>query len=365
MKTLVFIAGARPNFMKIVPIIRAAEETKEFKSIIVHTGQHYDDNMSKVFFKDLDIPEPHFFFGVGGGSHAEQTAKIMVHLEKVLKQIAPNLVIVVGDVNSTAAGAITAKKLGIKVAHVEAGLRSFDMSMPEEINRIVTDSISDFFFTTEKSAIENLRKEGKDSNSIFFVGNVMIDSMFYALDKLRNSRFNFPSAQLKEKLEKYIYLTLHRPSNVDSKEKLSKLIEVLESVSKIFPIVFPVHPRTKNSLTRFNLRLPSSICTLDPLSYIESLFLWKDAFAVVTDSGGLQEETTVLQKPCFTIRNNTERPVTVELGTNVLVREEEIDSLPDMIADVAKGNIKKGIIPPKWNGKASFRIVKILKSFWD
>ena len=364
MRTLVFIVGARPNFMKTIPIISTAEKTKAFKNVTVHTGQHYDANMSKVFFDDFDISEPHFFLGVGSGGHAEQTAKIMVSLEKVLKRIMPDLVLVVGDVNSTAAGAITAKKLGIKVAHIEAGLRSFDMSMPEEINRVVTDSIADLFFTTEKSATENLLKEGKNSNFIFFVGNVMIDSLFYALNKMRNSSLNFPSASLKEKLGKYIYLTLHRPSNVDSRDKLRNLINILESVSKVCPIVFPIHPRTRNSLAKFRLKLPPSIYALKPLSYLESLFLWKDAFAVVTDSGGLQEETTVLQKPCFTLRNNTERPVTIELGTNVLVKEEDINSLPDMIVDVVKGNIKRGIIPSKWDGKTSLRIVKILKSFW-
>lgn len=365
MKTLVFIGGARPNFMKIAPIVRAVKKTKLFKIKIVHTGQHYDDNMSRAFFGDLDMPEPQYFLNVGNGLHFEQIAKALPPLENVLKQIAPDLAVVVGDVNSTAAGAIAAKRLRIKIAHVEAGLRSFDMTMPEEINRLMTDSIADFFFITEKSAANNLLKEGKNPNNIFFVGNVMIDSLFYALNKLKNTRLNFSSAQLKEKAQKYIYLTLHRPSNVDKRDRLIKLIKVLENVSKIFPVIFPVHPRTKNNLTRFKLNIPSSIHTLEPLSYTESLFLWKDAVAVITDSGGLQEETTAFHKPCFTLRNNTERPATVKLGTNVLVKEQEINVLPDMIVNVMKGNAKKGITPSKWDGKASLRIAEILKDFWN
>ncbi len=363
MRTLVFIGGARPNFMKIAPIVRAINETKAFKAIIVNTGQHYDDNMSKVFFDDLEIPKPHYYLKVGSSSHAEQIAKIIISLEKVLKKIAPDLVIVVGDVNSTIASAITAKKLGIKVAHIEAGLRSFDISMPEEINRRVTDSIADFLFVTEKAGVENLIKEGKNPNNIFFVGNTMIDSLIFGLDRLKSSHFNFSSAPLKKKLGKYIYLTLHRPANVDDKNKLSKLLRVLESVSKIAPIIFSIHPRTRNNLEEFQLDTPPTIYSLEPLSYLESLFLWKDAVAVVTDSGGLQEETTALGKPCFTLRNNTERPVTIELGTNVLIKDEEIDMLPDVITDILRGKVKKGIVPDKWDGKTALRITEILKGF--
>jgi len=350
--------------MKIAPIVRALDKVRMFKCIVVHTGQHYDYNMSEVFFDDLDMSKPDYCLEVANGSHAEQTAQIIVSLEKILKQITPDLVVVVGDVNSTLAGAITAKKLGIKVAHIEAGLRSFDLSMPEEINRIVTDSIADFFFVTEKSGIDNLIKEGKESKNIFFVGNTMVDSLFYGLTKLDSSSFNFPSVSLKRKLEKYVYLTLHRPSNVDDENKLQKLLTILEKVSRIVPIIFPIHPRTRNNLNKFGIDIAPTICTLEPLSYMESLLLWKDALAVVTDSGGLQEETTALGKPSFSLRNNTERPVTVELGTNILVKDEEADLLPAMIENVMKGKVKKGTIPDKWDGEASSRIAEVLKRFW-
>ncbi len=366
MKKLLFIAGARPNFMKIAPVIRAAKMTKMFRSVIVHTGQHYDDNMSKVFFKDLNIPKPDYFLGAGGGSHAGQTARIILHSEKILRRENPDLVIVVGDVNSTMAGAITAKKLGLKLAHIEAGLRSFDMSMPEEINRIVTDSVADIFFVTEKSGIKNLKAEGRKPNRMYLAGNVMIDSMFYALDKLKkrlHSRPNFDTAELKDKLGEYVYLTMHRPSNVDNRKKLVRLVKILARVAKIFPVIYPVHPRAGKSLKAFGLKLPPGIHAVEPLPYMESLFLWKDARAVITDSGGLQEETTVLHKPCFTLRNNTERPVTVESGTNILVRDSEINALPDMILRVKKGHIKKGNVPYRWDGRASLRILEVLKTF--
>lgn len=368
MKKLLFIAGARPNFMKIAPVIRAVKKTKIFKNVIVHTGQHYDDNMSRVFFQDLDIPKPNYFLGAGGGSHAWQTAKIMLSLEAVLKRENPALVIVVGDVNSTMAGAITAKKLGLKLAHIEAGLRSRDMSMPEEINRTVTDSIADIFFVTEKSGIKNLKAEGRKPDRIYLVGNVMIDSLFYALDKLKkrlHSRPNFGTTKLKDKLGEYVYLTMHRPSNVDDRKKLARLIKILAEVSRIFPVIYPIHPRAGKSLKTFGLKLPPGIHAVAPLSYMESLFLWKDARAVITDSGGLQEETTVLHKPCFTLRNNTERPVTVESGTNILVRDGQISALPGMLLRVKKGpasQVKKGSIPYRWDGRASLRISKILNT---
>ncbi len=361
-KKLVFIGGARPNFMKIAPIIRQTAKLKKFKNIIIHTGQHYDDNMSKVFFEDLAIPKPGYFLKTGSGTHASQTAKIMLSLEKIFKQELPDLVIVVGDVNSTMAAAITAKKLGIKTAHVEAGLRSFDMTMPEEINRIVTDSISDMFFVTERSAVKNLLKEGKRRDSIYFTGNVMIDSLFYALKKLKTRRAHFGTTDLKNKLRKYIYLTLHRPSNVDNKEALLNICGILGKAGKIYPIIFPVHPRTKNRLEKFKIKLSPDIHVIPPLSYTESLFIWKDAEAVITDSGGLQEETTALRKPCFTLRNNTERPVTVTCGTNILLNAANRHKLPAMLTGIKTGSYKHGRIPPKWDGNSSKQIVKILRS---
>ncbi len=363
MKKIVFIAGVRPNFMKVAPLIRNIDK-RNFESVIVHTGQHYDYNLTKVFFEDLDIPRPDYFLGIGSASHAEQTGRMILSLEKVLKKERPDLAVVVGDANSTAAGALAAKKLGIKIAHVEAGLRSFDMSMPEEINRIVTDSIADLFFVTERSAIKNLKNEGKDQKNIFFTGNVMIDSLFYALDKLERLKRRFSTAPLKKRIGKYIYLTLHRPSNVDDKKRFSRLIKILSNASKIYPIIFPVHPRTRKNLKKFRLRMPSSIYTLDSLSYIESLSLWRDAALVLTDSGGLQDETTALLKPCFTLRENTERPVTIERGTNRLIKGEDLNLLPDMARGILRDDKRRGRIPKLWDGRASHRIAKILKNYY-
>ncbi len=348
------IAGARPNFMKIAPIVRELRK-KELPYKIIHTGQHYDYEMSEAFFKDLEIPPPDFYLGAGSGTHAEQTAKIMIEYEKVCIKERPDLCVVVGDVNSTLACSIVAKKLGIRVAHVEAGLRSGDLSMPEEINRIVTDSISDIFFVTEKAAIRNLLKEGKDPNKIFFVGHVMIDNLFFQLRKL--DKLNFTTEQLKKKLKNYIFLTLHRPSNVDNKERLSKIFDILGKIP--IPIIFPVHPRTEKRIKEFHLGLPKNIFPLPPLNFSESLFLWKDSVCVLTDSGGLQEETTALGIPCLTIRSNTERPVTVEEGTNTLVGDC-LEKIPKLIDDIVKGKYKKGKIPEKWDGKAAERIVDVI-----
>ncbi|HEC93015.1 MAG TPA: UDP-N-acetylglucosamine 2-epimerase (non-hydrolyzing) [Candidatus Atribacteria bacterium] len=353
------VAGARPNFMKIAPICRELKrQNLPFK--IIHTGQHYDYNMSEAFFKDLEIPEPDYYLGAGSGTHAQQTAKIMIEFEKVCLEKKPDIVIVVGDVNSTLACSITAKKLGVKVAHVEAGLRSRDMSMPEEINRIVTDSISDYFFVTEKSGYENLLKEGKPEERIFFVGNVMIDNLCFQLEKINNFKKNFVTATLKSQLKNYLFLTLHRPSNVDNKKTLSEIFDVLNKVSKKIPIIFPIHPRTKKQIDKFEIKIASSIYMIEPLSFSESLFLWKDAKAVLTDSGGLQEETTALGVPCLTLRENTERPITIEVGTNVLIGRDYA-LIEKYIYEVLQGNFKKGQVPEKWDGKVSHRIVKILR----
>ena len=353
------IAGARPNFMKIAPIVRELKRQK-IPYGIIHTGQHYDYEMSESFFKDLEIPQPDYYLGAGSGTHAEQTAKIMVEYEKICVQDMPDLCMVVGDVNSTLACSIVAKKLGIKVAHVEAGLRSRDMSMPEEINRIVTDSISDLFFVTERSAIENLLKEGKPEKNIFFVGHVMIDNLFYQLNKLEERQIKPYFIQLKQRLNKYTFLTLHRPSNVDKKDKLAKILDVLSRLH--VPIIFPIHPRTKKRLEEFGLKLPENIIPLQPLSFSESLFLWKDALCVLTDSGGLQEETTALGIPCLTLRENTERPITVEIGSNTIIGED-LEKLPRLVKDIEEGRYKKGKIPDKWDGKASKRIIEVLAKF--
>lgn len=361
-KKLIFIGGARPNFMKIAPIVRALKPEKTFKSLIVHTGQHYDDNMSAMFFKDLEMPSPAYFLGTGAGSGSplKKTAETMGRLEEIFIKESPDLVIVVGDVNSTFAAAYPAKRLGIKLAHVEAGLRSRDMAMHEEINRMATDCLSDFFFVTERSGADNLVREGKHKN-IYFVGNVMIDTLYSSLDKLEKAPTTFATTGLKNRLGRYIFLTLHRPSNVDDRMKAEKILGELEKVSRIFPIIFPVHPRTKKMFRSFGIRFPPGIHVTGPLSYLESLFLWKDAAAVITDSGGLQEETTALGIPCFTLRNNTERPITVDLGTNTLVKDSEITSLPAMISKVKRGRGTKGRVPKFWDGRAALRIVRTLK----
>lgn len=364
------VGGARPNFIKIAPIVRelkkrnillksklASKKTICFK--IIHTGQHYDYKMSKVFFDELEIPEPDYFLNSGSGTHAVQTAKIMVKFEKKCLKDKPNIVVVVGDVNSTLACSIVSKKLNIKVAHIEAGLRSKDMKMPEEINRIVTDSISDYLFVTEKSAILNLTQEGKKDNQIFFVGNVMIDTLFFQLNKLSN----WSGKKAIKSLDKnYAVVTLHRPSNVDNKLILSNIIESLTLISKNMPIIFPVHPRTKQNLKKFklfNIIDNSNIKLRPPLSYMEFLNIWKDAKLVLTDSGGLQEETTALGIPCFTIRENTERPITIEEGTNILVGISK-GTIMSAYRKFKNGNAKKGKIPKFWDGYAASRIVTIL-----
>lgn len=359
MKVLL-IGGARPNFMKIAPIYRESLKYEEVECKIVHTGQHYDYEMSQAFFNDLEIQEPCFFLNAGSGSHAVQTAKIMVGFEDVCKEEKPDLVMVVGDVNSTLACSIVAKKLLIDVAHVEAGLRSFDLTMPEEINRIVTDSISDYFFVTEESAIKNLLREGKKEDRIYFAGNVMIDNLIYQLDQLgKMDCTKFHTFDLRKDKRDYIFLTLHRPSNVDSKKSLGEIAAALNIIAQEKPIFFPVHPRTKKMLKQFGIKLAEDIVLLPPLGFRESLFLWKDAALVMTDSGGLQEETTALGVPCITLRENTERPVTIDLGTNILggtMKESILDGYRKSTGRKGKKNSR----PAKWDGKASERIWKVL-----
>lgn len=358
---LLLVAGARPNFMKIAPIVRVLRSRPSpiiWK--LVHTGQHYDHDMSGSFFNELEIPDPDYHLEAGSGTHAQQTAKIMVEFEKVCAAETPDIVIVVGDVNSTLACSITAKKMGIKVSHVEAGLRSGDWAMPEEVNRVVTDSISDHLFVTEKSGRENLLHEGKRQESIFFVGHVMVDNLLYVKNNLDAGELEGSEAgKLKERLNEYAFLTLHRPSNVDVSNTFSGIISALNEISRELPIVFPVHPRTRLRLDQNGFGLSDSILLMSPLSFKESLHLWKDAAFVLTDSGGLQEETTALGIPCFTIRENTERPVTIEEGTNTLVGSSP-EGILSAYHDFRGGKAKKGRVPELWDGHAADRIVEIL-----
>jgi len=362
-RKIFLVAGARPNFMKIAPIVRALQSRKNSRLEwrIVHTGQHYDHEMSQSFFDDLEIPRPDYFLEAGSGSHAVQSAKIMVEFEKVCLKDKPDIVLVVGDVNSTLACSVVAKKLLIEVAHVEAGLRSFDLAMPEEINRMVTDAITDYFFVTEKQGRKNLLKEGKAEERIFFVGHVMIDNLLYQLKQVEQVDPSiFTTSSLKDTLGKYIFLTLHRPSNVDNLATLAKIVDALNSIAQSAPIIFPVHPRTRKMLEQFNLELSDRIYQLPPLGFKESLFLWKDAQLVITDSGGLQEETTGLGVPCFTIRENTERPITIEEGTNILVGTG-MEGIIAAYARFQNGERKDGRVPELWDGQASERIVDILE----
>ena len=358
---ITLIAGARPNFMKIAPIIRAIQLTKGGGKILsyrlVHTGQHYDDKLSKVFFDELQIPAPDVNLGAGSGTQAEQTGKIMVAFEKDLLANPTDLVVVVGDVNSTMACTIVAKKLNTKVAHVEGGIRSWDMTMPEEINRMATDALADYFFTTSRVANENLRKSGITDDRIFFVGNTMIDSLLTNLTKIRKPAV-WDQAQLKQ--NDFYVLTLHRPSNVDQPEKFASMIGAIDSCAGR-PVVFPVHPRTRKNFNELALK-PGFIFPTDPLSYLEFIYLIKNARAVITDSGGVQEETTVLGIPCLTLRNNTERPETVSTGTNEMIGED-MGALKLALDKLNKGIWKKGEIPELWDGKTAQRIVDVLLTY--
>jgi UDP-N-acetylglucosamine 2-epimerase (non-hydrolysing) len=358
------VAGARPNFMKIAPIIEALNKyPKQFKHKLVHTGQHYDEKLSKVFFDVLGIPKPDINLEVGSGSHAEQTARVMVEFEKACLLVKPDLVIVVGDVNSTMACTITAKKLGIKVAHVEAGLRSRDMDMPEEINRLCTDVLCDYLFTTDHFASENLCAEGIDPGKIFFVGNVMIDSLLAHREKAAKLKL---MGELGLVPGGYCVVTLHRPSNVDHKDTLRGILEALQEISCKIPIIFPIHPRSLKMIhafgfDHFHKKRPSGvgIKLVEPLGYLELLHLNMSARMVITDSGGLQEETTVLGVPCITLRHNTERPITCEEGTNVIAgnRKEKILAAANK---VLSGKNSSGRVPDKWDGRTAVRIVEVL-----
>ncbi len=346
--------------MKIAPLFKASKKIDKdllnFELRLIHTGQHYDDSMSEAFFSDLGIPKPDFNFNVGSGSHAEQTAKIMIEYERLLNKDASYLCIVAGDVNSTIACAIAAKKQKILVGHIEAGLRSHDLSMPEEINRIVTDSISDYFFTTTKEAGDTLIHSGIKEENIFFVGNTMIDSLQSNL-----SNFKKPSLYDDLGLEdgKFLLLTLHRPANVDEETELERILDSITSASNDMPIIFPVHPRTQNILNKKNPNF-MGIKFIPPQSYLEFMYLLKNSFAVITDSGGITEESTILNIPCMTIRDNTERPETVKIGTNELIGTDHRKFRP-WFEKLFKSQWKNGTAPEKWDGKAGERIVNILQ----
>jgi len=359
------IVGARPNFMKVAPVYAEMKRRpNDFEPMIVHTGQHYDAAMSDSFFEDLGMPKPDVYLGVGSASHAVQTARIMIEFEPVVIREKPDWVLVVGDVNSTIACALVCSKLGIKVAHVEAGLRSRDRAMPEEINRILTDSISDLLLTTSQDADENLEQEGIRGDRVKFVGNVMIDSL---LEHLKIAETSTMREYLGVEAGRYGVLTLHRPSNVDDREVFAGILEALLSIGEKLPIIFPVHPRTLGKIEEFGFAeriAASNIRLIEPLGYIDFMRLYSGAKLVLTDSGGLQEETTVLGIPCLTLRHNTERPVTIELGTNVLVGTE-----PEKIKEAARKILDRSehrfevTIPPLWDGKAAARICDELNRF--
>lgn len=353
---ITLIAGTRPNFVKISPIIHALQKKKsEGKSIhfrLVHTGQHYDAAMSGAFFQELNIPEPDINLEVGSGTQSQQTAAIMIGFEKELINNPTDLVLVVGDVTSTMACAIVTKKMNIRLAHVEGGIRSFDNTMPEEINRKVTDSITDYFFTTSKFANQNLNKEGIDNENIFFVGNVMIDTLLKQRPFFQKPQL-FDLNQLEKK--KYIVLTLHRPANVDNSVNLKTILQTITENCKDYKVIFPVHPRTSKILTSNTITIEQLI-TVSPLSYLEFNYLVENAFAVITDSGGITEETTVMGIPCLTLRDNTERPETCSIGTNELIGSDP-KKLKPALKKLFSGNWKKGAIPELWDGKAAERIV--------
>ena len=349
---ILHVVGARPNFMKAAPVLHALRTRPGMRQTLVHTGQHYDKNLSDVFFSQLEIPPPDVNLGVGSGTHARQTADIMGGFEPVLLERKPDMVLVYGDVNSTVAAALVCAKLLVPVAHVEAGLRSFDRTMPEEVNRIVTDRLADVLFTPSEDGDENLLREGVSPKNIHRVGNVMIDSLVRLLPvALQSSMNGLP--------DRFALVTLHRPSNVDDPEALKRILDSLFAASEQLHVVFPVHPRTRARISQFGIST-EKLHLLEPLPYIEFLALQKRATAVITDSGGIQEETTYLQVPCLTLRSNTERPITVTLGTNTLVGQDS-ERLAVELSAILEGRAKRGSIPPLWDGRAGERIADVLQ----
>ena len=354
------VVGARPNLIKIAPLIEEMSRHPLIEPLLLHTGQHYDDNLSRVFFEELDIPKPDVHLGVGSGSHASQTARIMLAFEPVLQEQHPDLLLVVGDVNSTVACTLTAVKMHIPVAHVEAGLRSFDRTMPEEINRIITDALAEWLFTTERSANENLLGEGRPRDKIHLVGNVMIDTLL----RNRERALHMPVLEQFGVAEgEYVLVTLHRPRNVDDAPKLAAIVEALGQVRERLSMVFPMHPRTRARLIEFGLMkraeqlLGSSLC--EPLGYLEFLHLMARACVVLTDSGGIQEETTILGTPCLTLRPATERPITVSEGSNRIIGSTPERIVPE-VERILAGDVPQGGVPELWDGKAAGRVVEVL-----
>ncbi|HKV26533.1 MAG TPA: UDP-N-acetylglucosamine 2-epimerase (non-hydrolyzing) [Candidatus Acidoferrum sp.] len=357
---IINIVGARPNLPKIAPLMREMQRHPEIEPILVHTGQHYDEALSDIFFRQMGIPAPQVNLEVGSGSHAAQTAEVLKRVEPVLLERQPDLVLVVGDVNSTIAVSLAAVKLGIPVAHVEAGLRSFDRTMPEEINRILTDALADYLFVTEEDAIENLLKEGRPRDSIYLVGNVMIDSLRHFLPIAQQSSIGDQLALRNSAgWHRFAVLTLHRPSNVDSTQKLAELLTAIDSIAAEVPVIFPVHPRTQQRLSQAGIKTHPQLKLIPPIGYLDFLCLLSKATLVLTDSGGIQEETTALGVPCLTLRENTERPITVSQGTNQLIGTNPQKILA-AAREILSGAGKPGGIPPLWDGHAAERIVDIL-----
>ena len=355
---IMHVVGARPNFMKVAPVMAALASLRDCAQILVHTGQHYDKNMSDVFFEELGIPRPNINLGVGSGSHAVQTAAIMVELERVLDERRPDLVLVYGDVNSTLATALVCAKKRIRLGHVEAGLRSFDRSMPEEINRIITDQLADMLFTPSLDANEHLLHEGISEDKIYFVGNVMIDTLVRLLPKAEE-RWQRGVLGLEVQEKPYCLVTLHRPSNVDDPTMLDSIFKTLLDLSTLITIIFPVHPRTRERLKGIVGDPSADMHLIEPVGYLDFLALQQHATLVITDSGGIQEETTFLQVPCLTVRNNTERPITVTCGTNIIVGQD-MERLKRETIRILEGNFKQSSIPPLWDGTTGQRIAEII-----
>ncbi len=362
------VVGARPNFVKVAPLLDQMGRYPEIEAILVHTGQHYDYEMSKAFFEDLEIPAPHLNLGVGSGTAVAQTAEIMLRLERMLEEMQPNMVVVVGDVNSTLAAALTAAKLGLPLAHVEAGLRSFDRTMPEEVNRVITDALADFLFVTEPSGVENLLREGRPEERIYLVGNVMIDALQRFLPRAKRHpiphELQAPGKSLVDLTGPYGLVTLHRPSTVDNLARFGEVWAALEEIAKDIPLIFPVHPRTQSRMVEGGLcgagqGSSSGIRVVPPMSYLEFLRLQSEAKLMITDSGGVQEETTALGIPCLTVRENTERPITLSEGTNLLVGLNG-GRLVEEARKILRGEGKKGHVPKLWDGHAAARIVRTL-----
>lgn len=362
------VVGARPNFMKVAPLHRAIKNLPGWTSKIVHTGQHFDAKMSDIFFTQLELPKPDFFLGIGGGSHTEVTAKIMLAFEKILESEKPDLIIVVGDVTSTLACTLVAIKMGIPLAHVEAGLRSGDRTMPEEINRILTDSVANYLFVTEQSGLDHLKLEGVPDEKVFFAGNVMIDSLIRYQEKAKSSsileELGLQTIEPVKNTDAFIVMTMHRPANVDTENGLKAILELIELSSAKTKVVFPIHPRTRSNMAKFGLEdtltQNKNLILTEPLGYLEFIQLMTHAKAILTDSGGIQEETTYLGIPCLTFRDSTERPITVTLGTNQLLADLNPKITFAALEEILAGHHKKGQIPPLWDGHAAERIAENL-----